>query len=248
MNDETTNLIIDEELPLADSFFDELDEYDIPTFTTVSSPTYSEFLTALVKADLNFKPLLKTGVNTFFKAKTHSGYMEYSTLDDIGASTKNPLLEQGIVVFYTLIQEEDITYYRCTLVHTSQEFIGSQIPLKFDVNPQKSASLFTYYRRYLITSLLNLSTGEGEDDGNAAAGNSTPDKTDKTDKRKPKAEVIDDGKIAQEEIKRLQQLYTELEIDPVAMKQLLETFKVAKFADLKAEDFDVLVQAMRGLK
>jgi len=210
---------------------------ETPPFTEILSPRYANVIQAVCRASLNFKTMAKTGVNSFFKARTASGFMEYSTLEDIGNATQKALLNEGLMVICTLVKMDDGLYFRCVIVHgESEEYYGTAIKLSLDVNPQKSASLFTYYRRYSITMLLNLTTGEGEDDGNAASGNAV--------KNKPEAkaeDLIDDAQV-----EYLKNFFKDNNLEGVKVKKILDAYGITKFAEVRKPDYAAVSKALEA--
>jgi hypothetical protein len=80
----------------------------------------------------------------------------------------NPLLvENNLVLIQPLKIESGKTYLHTIVVDTTtDEKLESAIYLPDNVEPQKMGSAVTYYRRYSLLSLFNLTT---EDDDGASA-------------------------------------------------------------------------------
>jgi hypothetical protein len=83
----------------------------------------------------------------------------------------NPLLEEHKLVLTQPLQiDSQGKTYLNTIINDlgSKEKLESAIYLPDNVEPQKMGSAITYYRRYSLLSLLNLTT---EDDDGASASN-----------------------------------------------------------------------------
>jgi len=112
-----------------------------------------------------FEGVEKTGYNTF----TDSNYF---TLDDINGATKPGLEKVGLHIAHVITVEVIDTILRSCLVtelrmNETGEIIASVCPLPNNENPQVYGSSITYYKKYNIGCLLNIS--EQDDDGNIGA-------------------------------------------------------------------------------
>lgn len=125
---------------------------------------------ALLKAQQEFPAVPKDGKNPHLNSR-------YATLGGV-QETANPILHKhGLIVLQSVRTEwaerGPIVYVGATLVHvesgesTTQEL--GLIPVKLD--PQGVGSAISYGRRYLLLTMLGLSTDD--DDGNAASGQKT---------------------------------------------------------------------------
>ena len=116
---------------------------------------------ALVKAQLEFTPIIKDKLNPHFKSK-------YADLDSIMKSIREPLLRHNLVLFsfFEKIEEQTNLVTRITFAPTGESF-QIDYPITLPANEQQKGSALTYARRYSICALLNLSA-DADDDGNAA--------------------------------------------------------------------------------
>lgn len=117
---------------------------------------------ALVKAQLEFTPIIKDKLNPHFKSK-------YADLDSIMKSIREPLLRHNLVLFsfFEKVEEQTNLVTRITFAPTGESF-QIDYPITLPANEQQKGSALTYARRYSICALLNLSA-DADDDGNAAA-------------------------------------------------------------------------------
>ena len=117
---------------------------------------------ALVKAQLEFTPIIKDKLNPHFKSK-------YADLDSIMKSIREPLLRHNLVLFsfFEKVEEQTNLVTRITFAPTGESF-QIDYPIVLPANEQQKGSALTYARRYSICALLNLSA-DADDDGNAAA-------------------------------------------------------------------------------
>lgn len=113
---------------------------------------------ALFKFQGMVNQLPKDGENPHFKRK-------YPTLTGLMETIKKPLTECGLLVRSRIESGKVIT----DIVHTdSGESISSVMEIQTGGTPQQVGSCITYFRRYALVAMLNLTT-EDDDDGNAAS-------------------------------------------------------------------------------
>lgn len=122
-----------------------------------------EIAAALVQAQTNFAPALKSSTNPFLNSK----YADLSTCIDavIGA-----LNNAGIALMQTATATPDYVTVETRLLHVSGEEItggGLTLPI-IKPDPQGIGSAITYARRYSLMATLGIA-GE-DDDGNDASG------------------------------------------------------------------------------
>ena len=130
---------------------------DVPT----TSPSSDNLFSALVKAQLEFTPIIKDKLNPHFKSK-------YADLDSIMKSIREPLLRNNLLLFsfFDKVEEDVFLVTRITFAPTGENF-QIDYPIVLPANEQQKGSALTYARRYSICALLNLSA-DADDDGNAA--------------------------------------------------------------------------------
>lgn len=124
---------------------------------------------ALFKFQGMVDQLPKDGMNPHFKRK-------YPTLTGLMETIKEPLMECGLLVRSRIDAGKVIT----DIVHTeSGEYISSAMEIQTGGTPQMVGSCITYFRRYSLVAMLNLTT-EDDDDGNAASQKQQPQQTPAT--------------------------------------------------------------------
>ena len=126
---------------------------------------------AIHKAQAQIETVRKNGENPHFKSK-------YATLDEIWETVRKAVNEAGLVVFCTIEPSDDGKKEMRT--HLAEATSGEEISCAFpivtqNVGPQAIGSAMTYARRYTLTALLEIVTGDGtDDDGEAATNHNTP--------------------------------------------------------------------------
>lgn len=128
----------------------------------IYSPQPDNLFSALVKAQLEFMPIIKDKLNPHFKSK-------YADLDSIMRSIGKPLLRNNLLLYSFFDREDDNQLFLVTRVTfaPTQEHLQISYPIVLPANEQQKGSALTYARRYSICALLNLSA-DADDDGNAA--------------------------------------------------------------------------------
>jgi len=140
--------------------------------TDLQSPEVKDLAAALVKAQQQIKPALKSADNPFFKSK-------YADLTAVVEACAAPLAANGLCYTQAIQGETLVT----TLYHTSGQYVRSVANIKpTKPDPQAFGSAVTYMRRYSLAALVGVCTED--DDGNAA---SEPSKT--TGKAQTKAQA-----------------------------------------------------------
>lgn len=128
------------------------------------SESIKEIAVALAKFNANVQRIEKDSTNPHFRNK-------YASLDGIMDEVRPMLAEQGLSIIQMPSGDADQLKLTTMLVHISGEWIESapivMRPAKND--PQGIGSATTYARRYSLCAFLGLSTGELDDDGNAAS-------------------------------------------------------------------------------
>jgi hypothetical protein len=128
------------------------------------SESITNLAVSLTKFNLTVQRIEKDRENGHFKNR-------YTTLDAILDEVRPLLADQGLSIIQMPSGEGDQLKLTTMLVHISGEWIESDAitmrPTKND--PQGIGSATTYARRYSLCAFLGLSTGEVDDDGNAAS-------------------------------------------------------------------------------
>lgn len=123
---------------------------------------------ALVAFNLEVKIIEKDAKNPHFKN-------DYATLDTIIDEVRPLLAKHGLVIMQFPGGDGEHYTLRTMLVHESGEYIESEPltmkPVKND--PQGIGSCTTYARRYSLSAMLSLNTGEDDDGEKASRDNTT---------------------------------------------------------------------------
>lgn len=141
---------------------------------------------AIHKAQAQIETVRKNGENPHFKSK-------YATLDEVWETVKKPLNDAGLIVLcdvYTANGERMLT---TRLIHAETgEEASCTFPIMAATNsPQAIGSAMTYARRYTLTALLEIVTGDGVDDDGVAAENNHGTTGNGT--KKPAAGAVSDA-------------------------------------------------------
>lgn len=126
---------------------------------------------AIHKAQAKIETVRKNGENPHFKSK-------YATLDEVWETVRKAVNDAGLVVFCTIDPTTDGKKELTT--HVAEVKSGEEISCSFPIvaqaaTPQAVGSAMTYARRYTLTALLEIVTGDGaDDDGEAATNHNTP--------------------------------------------------------------------------
>ena len=121
---------------------------------------------AVRKAHAQIETVRKNGENPHFKSK-------YATLDEIWESVKKPLNDAGLIVLCDVYTANGERLLTTRLIHAAT---GEEATCTFPImaannSPQAIGSAMTYARRYTLTALLEIVTGDGTDDDGEAAEN-----------------------------------------------------------------------------
>lgn len=127
------------------------------------SPSLSNLIPALIRAQANFKEITKNSYNPFFKSN-------YVDLHDLIDATKEALAAENLAVFQPPSGGDGKTIQVLTLLaHSSGEFIQGVCVMPVpEAKAQSAGSAITYARRYSYQAILNLSA-DVDDDGEAAS-------------------------------------------------------------------------------
>ena len=135
----------------------------------MQSPEINELAAAFVKAQADFPTIRKTKHATI-QTKTGSYSYDYADLGDIRESVVPTLTQYGLAVTQAPSIYGDQPALTTTLMHTSGQWIESEMLLHIEkTDAQGQGSAITYARRYALSSILGLVT-ESDDDGAAATG------------------------------------------------------------------------------
>ena len=125
---------------------------------------------AIHKAQAKIETVRKNGENPHFKSK-------YATLDEVWETVRKAVNGAGLIVFCTIETRGD---KKELTTHVAEIKSGEEVSCSFPIvaqatGPQAIGSAMTYARRYTLTALLEIVTGDGADDeavDNGAGGES----------------------------------------------------------------------------
>lgn len=132
------------------------------------SNEFNELAGAFAKAQAALPAVPKRGHGQVGTAKT-----TYATLDDVIATVRGPLSENGLSFTQMLDADDDGPALTTMLIHESGQWMASSTPIDaMDGNRGTNAmqafgSTLTYLKRYALSAMLGVSTDD-DDDGNAA--------------------------------------------------------------------------------
>lgn len=121
-----------------------------------------ELYTALSKAQAEFPTVAQSGFNPFHKSK-------YSTLKDCWDAARPVLARHGLSVIQMPDKQDGVFCLVTILAHESGDHLASHQPvMSSKQDAQSFGSALSYARRYGLTAVLGLVSGDEDDDGNAA--------------------------------------------------------------------------------
>ena len=201
---------------------------------------------ALAKAQAAMKPAVKDAKNPHFKSS-------YADLASVWDACRAHLTANEIAVVQSPHADGAHVTITTLLAHSSGEWIESALTLTArQSDPQSVGSAITYGRRYGLASMVGVAPDD--DDAEAATGrNATPQAThhEARDDRPRAAEsrpaptgergerVITEGQR-----KRFYAISKEKEWTEADVKTLLGQYGYGSSKDIKAKDYDALVQAL----
>lgn len=125
---------------------------------------------AIHEAQAKIETVRKNGENPHFHSK-------YATLDEIWENVRKPLNDAGLIVLCDVYTANGERLLTTRLIHAETgEEVSCTFPIMAATNsPQAIGSAMTYARRYTLTALLEIVTGDGtDDDGEAAENHNAP--------------------------------------------------------------------------
>ena len=97
---------------------------------------------------------------------THFG-QRYATLGAIIDTVRAPLAKHGLAVIQSVSAGDGKVRLKTAIIHTSGEFVSSEVEAAAGTNIQHIGSAITYLRRYALCAMLSI-VGDVDDDGEAA--------------------------------------------------------------------------------
>ncbi len=144
-----------------------------PTTTNAKTNPPLHLYAAIWKLQGEIETVRKNGENPHFRSK-------YATLDEIWESIRKSVNKAGLIVFCTIEADGG---ERTLTTHIAEVKSGEEIACSFPLavngsaSPQALGSALTYARRYTLSTLLQIVTGDGADDDGEAATAAHPTAT-----------------------------------------------------------------------
>jgi hypothetical protein len=114
---------------------------------------------ALVKAQGEFKPAIKTAMNPHLRSK-------YAPLTDVINAVKDGLSKHGLAFSQSSFIEDGVLILTTRLIHESGETLYSQVSVPLTKpDAQGAGACLSYARRYGLSSICGISTADFDDDG-----------------------------------------------------------------------------------
>jgi hypothetical protein len=133
------------------------------------SENLNELAIALSKAQADMKAAIFDRENAYFKdAKGKPS--RYASLVAVWDAARGPLTKNGFCIIQSVDHVGESPVLNTTLLHSSGQWVGSQVVLKPEkLNAQSLASAVTYAKRMAMAALCGIVADE-DDDGNEASG------------------------------------------------------------------------------
>lgn len=129
------------------------------------SETLGALAAALAAAQAEMPRITKGHENSFFKSN-------YADLADVTATISPTLSKHGLAVTQLPGGFSDHQVLTTILMHTSGEFVASDMPMMpVKADPQSQGSALTYARRYALLAICGVHPAGEDDDGNTATQN-----------------------------------------------------------------------------
>jgi hypothetical protein len=144
------------------------------------SDNINELISALVKAQADFKTAKKDSKNPFFKSN-------YADFESVVTATRDSLLKNSLCVIQTTSYVGDLAVLHTTLFHSSGQFITGEYPISAPImDAQKMGSAMTYAKRYAYSAIVGAVTSD-DDDGEKAQDRGIKYKQEVKQESKPPA-------------------------------------------------------------
>jgi len=125
------------------------------------SEQINELAAALAKAQSEFRGAEEDKINPHFKSK-------YSSLNALWSACREGLSKNGLSVSQIPQRNGAGIDLVTLLLHSSGQWIRSELPVIDKIgSPQALGSAITYAKRYALSGIVGISSGD-DDDGNAA--------------------------------------------------------------------------------
>lgn len=190
---------------------------------------------AIALVQLEVKKAIKDKKNPHLKN-------EYASLESIIDVLRPITAKHGISIMQYPEYEGTTYLLRTRIAHKSGQFIVSVMPLLMAiVDMQKFGSAITYARRYALSSIFCIATGEDDDDGEACANKGCESK-----QSVPKIESAQKAKvvtsISQVQESSIQHLINETGSD---LQAILSYYKVSSLSELTHEQACIVINQLK---
>ncbi len=147
----------------------------------MKSDSIKDLTTALTKAQIAFKPIKRTEKVDFMTRAGMRKKYSYAPLSEIIEATKQALSDNGLAVTQSTKLQDSNTILETLLSHSSGEWLSGELYVgKQDQDPQSEGSALTYKRRYGISAILCVASGD-DDDGEIASDEKLEPMKDRTE-------------------------------------------------------------------
>jgi hypothetical protein len=203
----------------------------------------SETIVELAKALAEFNKELSR-ISKDAKNPYHNN--SYTTLDNILDTIRPLLAKHGISVLQMPSGNGETIEMRTLLLHTSGEFIESPVvtmkAAKSD--PQSLGSTITYAKRYALSAMLGISTGDKDDDGNSGSNvrNQNAPVAPSAPKSAPSASEY---KASEKQVQMIETKLTQLAKKADTTREaLLQKLQIQNVNDLTSKQASALIQKL----
>lgn len=139
--------------------------------TNTTERTESQLFAALASAQGEF-PAIEKNREVLIRSEKGSYAFRYADLEQILAKTRPALSKNGIALFQVIGMRGDDATLRCELVHASGGRLVSELTIPGPTSvrdPKQFGAQVTYFRRYMVTSMLGVAADDDlDDDGREA--------------------------------------------------------------------------------
>jgi len=192
---------------------------------------------ALCKTQGSIKPAIKDSKNPFFKSS-------YADLTSVWDACRGALHENGLAVFQGCESREGVDYLTTTLMHTSGQWIKSELHLMLTKqDAQGMGSAITYARRYSLAAAIGII--QEDDDGNAASQPKTwmQDAKDEAHLNGMKPDANSTQKAGVERAKQIEGFLKDSLLGKQEVKDALKASKAASVLELPKNVAESLINS-----
>lgn len=197
------------------------------------SPEIGKIAAALVKAQMRIQGAVKDAKNPFFKST-------YADLSSVWEACRQPLNDNEIAVVQLTNNGADYVTVSTMLVHTSGEWIRSDLSLTpKQKDPQGVGSAITYARRYALAAIAGVCPVD--DDAEGAMGRNMAEKVTSTFKG------VEVGTTEEAKKKKIRTLVDQLGYTPQAVEEWQALIKAKTQLALEPSNYDEIIERLTVL-